>query len=97
MTPPQADACTPSPRCSCSRTLLAGACPIVGSYRAKDLTQRGAAEQLKRALRTNGVEPDIKEYPDAGHSFLNDYPDVAFRIMKIVGIGYREPSASTPT
>ena len=76
-----------------AETLLAGACPIVGSYGAKDLTQRGAAERLKRALAANGVEHDVKEYPGAGHSFLNDYPDVAFRLLKIVGIGYHEPSA----
>ena len=76
-----------------AETLLAGACPIVGSYGAKDLTQRGAAERLKRALAANGVEHDVKEYPGAGHSFLNDYPDVAFRLLKVVGIGYHEPSA----
>jgi len=73
--------------------LLAGACPIVASYGAKDLTQRGAAGRLERALTANGVEHDVKEYPDAGHSFLNDHHDVLFRMLKIVGIGYHEPSA----
>ncbi len=76
-----------------AESFLAGACPIVGSYGAKDLTQRGAAERLERALTANGVEHDVKEYPDAGHSFLNDHQDVLFRMMKIVGIGYHEPSA----
>jgi carboxymethylenebutenolidase len=76
-----------------AEAFLAGACPIVGSYGAKDLTQRGAAERLERALTTNGVEHDIKEYPDAGHSFLNNYPDVVFKMLKIVGIGYHQPSA----
>jgi carboxymethylenebutenolidase len=76
-----------------AESLLAGARPIVGSYGAKDLTQRGAAERLERALTANGVEHDVKEYPDAAHSFLNDYPDAAFRMLRIVGIGYHEPSA----
>ena len=76
-----------------AEALLAGACPIVGSYGAKDLTQHGAARRLERALAANDVEHDVKEYPGAGHSFLNDYPDVAFRLLKIVGIGYHEPSA----
>ena len=76
-----------------AESLLAGACPIVASYGAKDLTQRGAARRLEHALTANGVEHDVKEYPDAGHSFLNDHHDVLFRMLKIVGIGYHEPSA----
>ena len=70
-----------------------GACPIVGSYGAKDGTQRGAADRLERALTLNGVEHDVKEYPDAGHSFLNDHQSVVFKMLKVVGIGYHDPSA----
>ena len=75
------------------RAFLAGACPIVGSYGAKDRTQRGAAQRLERALTANGIEHDVKEYPDAGHSFLNDHRDLLFRMMSVAGIGYHEPSA----
>jgi len=39
------------------------------------------------------VAHDVKEYPDAGHSFLNDHKNVLFKMMKIMGIGYDEPSA----
>ena len=74
-------------------SLLAGACPIVASYGAKDRTQRGAADRLERALTLNGVEHDVKEYPDAGHSFLNDHQSVVFKMLKVVGIGYHDPSA----
>jgi len=79
-------------------TFLAGACPIVGSYGAKDRTLRGAAAQLERALSTVGVDHDVKEYPDAGNSFLNnhDRADVStlFVVMaKLTGAGYHEPSA----
>ena len=76
-----------------AESLLAGACPIVGSYGAKDWTQRGAAERLERALTANGVEHDVKAYPGAGHSFLNDHQDRLFKMLKVVGIGYHEPSA----
>ena len=76
-----------------AESLLAGACPIVGSYGAKDWTQRGAAGRLERALTLNGVEHDVKEYPGAGHSFLNDHQDRLFKMLKVVGIGYDEPSA----
>src|SRR5947209_303747 len=51
-------------------TLLAAACPIVGSFGAKDRSLRGAADRLDRALTKNAVPHDVKEYPDAGHSFL---------------------------
>ena len=76
-----------------AESFLAGACPIVGSYGAKDWTQRGAADRLERALTVNGVEHDVKEYPDAGHSFLNDHHGIVANLMRVVGIGYHEPSA----
>jgi carboxymethylenebutenolidase len=77
---------------------LAGACPIVGSFGAKDRTLRGAAGKLERALTTNGVVHDVKEYPDAGHSFLNDHdradaPAFLVVMAKITGSKYHEPSA----
>ncbi len=73
--------------------LLAGACPNVGSYGAKDRWNRGVAGQLDRVLTAVGVAHDVKEYPNAGHSFLNDRHDLLFKILKVVGISYHEPSA----
>ena len=77
---------------------LAGACPIVGSFGGKDRTLRGAAGRLEQALSAVGVDHDVKEYPDAGHSFLNNHEraDVStlFVVMaRITGAGYHEPSA----
>jgi len=74
-------------------SFLAGACPIVASYGAKDRWTRGVAEQLERALTAAAVDHDVKEYPDAGHSFLNDHHNVLFKLLRIVGIGYHDPSA----
>jgi len=76
-----------------AESFLAGACPIVGSYGAKDRWNRGAADQLERVLTAAGVAHDVKEYPDAGHSFLNDHHNVLFKMMMVIGIGYHEPSA----
>jgi carboxymethylenebutenolidase len=76
--------------------LLAGACPIVGSYGGKDRSLRGAAGRLEQALTHNRVEHDIKEYADAGHSFLNyheDAPTLLVLLGKIAGGGYHQPSA----
>jgi len=75
-----------------AETFLARSCPIVGSYGARDWTLRGAAERLDRALTSNGVEHDVKEYAGAGHAFLNDHRDPLSRIMRVVQIGYHEPS-----
>jgi carboxymethylenebutenolidase len=76
-----------------AETFLAGACPIVGSYGANHWTLRGAAERLEHALIANGVEHDVKQYPGAGHAFLNDHRDPLSRIIRVVNIGYHEPSA----
>jgi carboxymethylenebutenolidase len=78
--------------------LLADACPIVASYGGADRSLRGAAARLERALATQGVAHDVKEYADAGHSFLNDHDktdaSVLFRATaKLMGAGYHEPSA----
>ncbi len=51
-----------------------GACPVIGSYGAKDRTLRSAAVKLDSALTAAGVDHDVKEYPGAGHSFLNNHP-----------------------
>jgi carboxymethylenebutenolidase len=73
--------------------LLAETCPIVASYGAKDRWSRGVAQRLESILTVVGVDHDVKEYSDAGHSFLNDHHSVLFKVMKVVGIGYHEPSA----
>jgi len=73
--------------------LLVGACPIVASYGAKDRWARGAAAALERILTVVHVEHDVKEYADAGHSFLNNHQKALFKMLKVVGIGYHHPSA----
>ncbi|MGC0366101.1 carboxymethylenebutenolidase [Rhodococcus sp. 27YEA15] len=53
---------------------VADSCPVVGSFGGRDLSLRGASVKLKRALDNAGVVNDVKEYPTAGHAFLNDAP-----------------------
>ncbi len=77
-----------------AEAVLQGACPIVGSFGSKDRMLRGAANRLERALDALGVDHDITEYPDAGHSFLNDHHSVLFTGMgTLIGAGYHEASA----
>ena len=76
--------------------LLKDACPIVGSYGKKDPQLVGAAEKLEKVLAKNNIPHDIKEYPDAGHSFLNDHSEESAIIrvgIKALNLNYHEPSA----
>jgi carboxymethylenebutenolidase len=69
---------------------LRGACPIVGSYGAKDLSLRGAAAELDRVLSEVDVEHDVKEYPGAGHAFLNESyfgPRVVHPAQRVLSLG----------
>ena len=69
---------------------LEGACPIVGSYGARDRGLKGASAALGATLSWLGVEHDVKEYPTANHSFLNDAPNgplVLRPLLKVAGIG----------
>ena len=65
-------------------TVLADACPIVGSFGAKDPTLKGAPDRLAAALAANAVDHDVAVYPDAGHSFLNDHDPVEAPLWSVV-------------
>jgi carboxymethylenebutenolidase len=74
-----------------------GACPVVGSYGAKDPGYRGVGERLERILTAVGVEHDIKTYPEAGHAFMNDHdradlPALFAVQFRVTGDPYHEPS-----
>jgi carboxymethylenebutenolidase len=89
------------PKDAYAERVLAGACPIVGSYGARDRANRGTVQRLAGVLEALGVDHDIKEYPDAGHAFLNDHERAGDHnplIFVVMGMfagpaGYHEPSA----
>ena len=54
---------------------LRDACPVVASYGARDRSLKGAAARLDGILTALEIDHDVKEYPDAGHSFMNDHRD----------------------
>jgi carboxymethylenebutenolidase len=75
---------------------LAAACPIVASYGGRDRSLRGAAGRLDAALEKAGVTHDVKEYPTAGHAFLNDAeagPRALRPLLRVAGIGPEPESA----
>ncbi|MEV7341103.1 dienelactone hydrolase family protein [Streptomyces sp. NPDC093544] len=66
------------------------ACPVVASYGGRDRPLRGAAATLDTVLTRAGVVHDVKEYPDAGHGFLNFAPNgprVLRPLFKVAGMG----------
>jgi carboxymethylenebutenolidase len=78
-----------------AEALLRGACPIVASYGGRDRFLRGAPERLEAALAANGVERDVKEYPEASHSLLNRPGGRATTLItRVAGYGRHEPSAA---
>src|SRR5665647_1027096 len=80
---------------------LERACPHSFRRWGKDRMLRGAAERLEKVLTDVGVDHDVKEYPEAGHEFLNDHEgagDKAPAVFAVMGklmpgSGYHEASA----
>jgi carboxymethylenebutenolidase len=76
--------------------VLEGACPIVASFGGRDFA-KGAAAKLEQVLVEKGIPHDVKEYPDAGHSFMDNFapgegPRLLHVVMRMLGQGYHEPS-----
>ena len=74
--------------------VLRGACPIVASFGGRDPVLPGAGERFEAALAEAGVEGDVKTYPQASHSFLNQHTSGASgAIARVTGMNYHGPSA----
>ncbi|PVE13652.1 carboxymethylenebutenolidase [Streptomyces scopuliridis RB72] len=77
--------------------VLAGACPVVASYGGRDRMLKGAAAELDSALERLGVVHDVKEYPQAGHAFLNDTevgPRPLRPLLRVTGMGPHPEAAA---
>jgi carboxymethylenebutenolidase len=76
--------------------VLQGACPVVGSYGAKDRLVR-AVPRLEAALEEQGIDHDVRVYPDAGHAFLNDAPTgpaLLQPVLKLISGAGPDPEAA---
>jgi carboxymethylenebutenolidase len=74
---------------------LRRSCPVVASYGAKDRMLPRAAGKLETLLAEGDVPHDVKEYPEVGHSFMNEFPtpSVFQFVERIAGLAYSEPEA----
>jgi carboxymethylenebutenolidase len=74
--------------------IMGGACPVVASYGGRDWTLKGASTRLKGALERNKIEHDVKEYSDAGHSFLDNHKGLIGVLGVVIGARYKEKDAA---
>jgi len=73
---------------------LAGACPVVASYGKRDRMMQGRAQKLEAALESLSIAHDVKEYPNAGHSFMNRISTGPLGpIVRYVGMNYEHAAA----
>jgi carboxymethylenebutenolidase len=75
-------------------TIMRGACPVVASYGGRDWSIKGGATKLRGALERNNIEHDVKEYPDAGHSFLDEHKGLIGMLGVIIGASYKNKEAA---
>ena len=74
---------------------LRRSCPVVASYGSKDWMLPGAAAKLENVLGSGDAPRDVKEYPDVGHSFMNEWgtPGPLRVVERVAGMGYSEPES----
>lgn len=76
--------------------VLRASCPVVASYGGKDRQLRSVPARLEDIYSSSGTVHDVKVYPSAGHSFLNDSDNSPWFLrpmLKVAGAG-PEPEAA---
>jgi carboxymethylenebutenolidase len=73
---------------------LAGSCPIVGSFGARDQMGTKPPERLQRALVVLDVKHDVKVYPNSGHRFMSKASGAGAMFAKILRLSYNEEDAA---
>lgn len=76
--------------------ILAGSCPMVASFGGRDVMLKDAAATVRDGLRRAGVPEDVKEYPKAGHGFINRTAALSplNLLTRVTGIGHEHESAA---
>ena len=76
-----------------AESALAGSCPVVGSYGARDTMGVSHPQRLEAALTALGVPHDVKVYPEAGHSFMSPKPAVLAPLTALARLQYDKGAA----
>jgi carboxymethylenebutenolidase len=77
-----------------AESALAGACPVVGSFGARDLMGTKPPERLQRALTVLDVPHDVMVYPGSGHRFMSKSTGAMTMAAKITKMSYQEHDAA---
>jgi len=73
--------------------VLAGSCPVVGSYGSRDLMGTGPPQRLAEALTALDVPHDVHVYPGAGHSFMSPKPAALKPLVRLARLDYQSQAA----
>ena len=76
---------------------LDGVCPVVAGYGGRDKIFAGQGRRLDELLDELNVDHDVKIYPQAGHSFMNQHPPglmARFGAISPMRVGYDEDAAT---
>jgi carboxymethylenebutenolidase len=73
--------------------VLAGACPVVGSFGRRDPMGTKHPERLQRALAVLDIPHDVVVYPGVGHRFMTKTSGAAAVAAKITRMTYSEHDA----
>jgi carboxymethylenebutenolidase len=73
---------------------LRGACPVVGSFGARDIGGTKQPERLQRALTVLEVPHDIQVYPGSGHRFMTESSGASAVLAKFTRMSYQEADAA---
>jgi carboxymethylenebutenolidase len=77
-----------------AESALRGACPIVGSYGARDPMGTKHPERLQRALTVLEIPQDVKVYPGSGHRFMTESSGPGAMLAKFTRMTYQEADAA---
>ncbi len=73
--------------------MLAGSCPVVGSFGGRDPMGTKPPERLQRALTVLDVPHDIEVYPGSGHRFMTEANGALGVFAKVTHMAYQRADA----
>ena len=78
-----------------AEAVLAGACPVVGSYGARDAMGTKHPERLQRALTVLEIPHDVQVYPGSGHRFMTEADSRGGQVFaKVTRMTYQQADAA---